>query len=240
MGRFQYSGDELTLFAQATNWKRYVGSLIAPYLVGDVLEVGAGIGGTTRVFCDGRQRSWTCLEPDAELARALQGAIDAGEVPAQARVLAGTLSNVPPALGYDAVLYIDVLEHIGDDRAELGRAASAVKPGGAIVVMSPAHQYLYTPFDRKIGHFRRYTRSSLRAITPGTTRLELLKYLDSAGMLVSLANRMILRSADPTMEQVRAWDRYFVPVSRHIDPMLGWRVGKSVLAVWRRNLTAGA
>src|SRR5262245_50646862 len=42
-----YLGGELDLFALATNWKRYVKSEIGQYLGGDVLEVGAGIAGTT-------------------------------------------------------------------------------------------------------------------------------------------------------------------------------------------------
>src|SRR6266566_1942810 len=72
MSRYRYGGEELCLFAAAVNWKRYIRSVVQPYVVGDVLEVGAGIGGTTRVFCDGRQRSWTCLEPDPELAATLE------------------------------------------------------------------------------------------------------------------------------------------------------------------------
>ena len=41
---FTYPGDELVLFQHATNWKKYFSRQIKPYIKGDVLEVGAGIG----------------------------------------------------------------------------------------------------------------------------------------------------------------------------------------------------
>ena len=44
---FAYSGSELELFADALNWKRYFAAGLRPYLGSRVLEVGAGIGGTT-------------------------------------------------------------------------------------------------------------------------------------------------------------------------------------------------
>ena len=53
---YEYQGDELALFQHATNWKGYFKQQIAPYFTGDVLEVGAGLGGTTAHLLDGRQR----------------------------------------------------------------------------------------------------------------------------------------------------------------------------------------
>ena len=66
-----YVGGELDLFALAKNWKTYVRTQIADYIRGDVLEVGAGIGGTTVALHDGTARHWVCLEPDATLAARL-------------------------------------------------------------------------------------------------------------------------------------------------------------------------
>lgn len=63
-------------------------------------------------------------------------------------------------------------------------------------------------------------------------------YLDSVGLLASAANRIFLRSARPTLFQVRLWDRFFVRCSRLLDPLLGHSIGKSVLGVWRKPSTA--
>src|SRR5262249_30583866 len=132
------------------------------------------------------------------------------------------------------ILYLDVLEHIVDDRGELARAARRLAPNGRLVVLAPAHPWLYTPFDRAIGHHRRYTRASLRALAPDGVRELLLRYLDAAGLAASLGNRLVLRSAQPTSRQIRTWDRWLVPCSRWLDRATFGRIGKSVLGVWRK------
>ena len=71
-------------------------------------------------------------------------------------------------------------------------------------------------------------------MSPEGLSLVRLDYLDSVGMLASLGNRLVLKSAMPSPGQVAVWDRLMVPVSRLVDPLLGHRLGKSVLAVWRR------
>ena len=62
---FEYSGTELELFAHATNWKAYWRRMLAPFVRGDVLEVGAGIGTNTPLLRELTTGAWTCLEPDA-------------------------------------------------------------------------------------------------------------------------------------------------------------------------------
>ena len=129
---------------------------------------------------------------------------------------------------------MDVLEHIEDDRGEVARAARHLRPGGHIIALSPAHQWLFTPFDRAIGHYRRYTRSSFGALAPKGSRQARLVYLDSIGLFASLANKLVLKSAMPKPSQVAFWDRVLVRMSRLVDPVLGYSAGKSVLAVWRK------
>jgi len=101
-------------------------------------------------------------------------------------------------------------------------------------VLAPAHQKLFSPFDEAIGHFRRYSRRSLLAVASRSLQLVGAYYLDSVGMTASLANRLLLRASMPTRGQIMFWDRFLVPVSRVVDPLLGYGVGKSVVAVWTR------
>jgi 2-polyprenyl-3-methyl-5-hydroxy-6-metoxy-1,4-benzoquinol methylase len=231
---FRYAGSELDLFKRARNWKAYWRAQIAEFVRGEVLEVGAGIGANTVALADLSYKRWTCLEPDAVLAARI-------ELPPGGRhqTAVGTIGDLSAdakfeTLLYDTILYIDVLEHIEDDRGEMARAAARLKPGGALIVLSPAHPFLFTPFDAAIGHFRRYTRASLHQTAPATLSIEKLIYLDAAGMLASAGNRMLLRSAMPTERQILTWDRLLVPVSRLIDPLLAGRVGKNVLGIWRK------
>lgn len=87
------------------------------------------------------------------------------------------------------ILYIDVLEHIEDDKEELKKASCHLKPGGYLIILSPSLQILYSTFDAGIGHFRRYTKKSLKSILPSSLKIERLLHLDTIGLLVSMGNR---------------------------------------------------
>ena len=229
---YSYVGKELELFQHATRWKAYYARGLRHFIVGDVLEVGAGLGATSRFLCDGRQRSWTCLEPDHELHRQLESSLSAHPLPSPGQAVLGTVASLPTEDRFDTILYVDVLEHIEDDRGELIGSAARLRPGGHVVVLAPAHQALYSPFDKAVGHCRRYSKPSLLAAAPPTLQPVTAYYLDAVGMVASLANRLLLRALMPTHEQIMFWDRVLVPASRVIDPMLAHRVGKSVVAVW--------
>jgi hypothetical protein len=145
----------------------------------------------------------------------------------------GTIKDLDERKEFDTIIYIDVLEHIENDRKELGDATALLRANGRIIVLSPAHQWLFSPFDAAIGHFRRYNRATLRNITPSSLRLERLFYLDSAGMLLSLANFLLLSQSMPTKRQLQFWDRCIIPVSRVLDACTFNRIGKSIVGVWR-------
>jgi SAM-dependent methyltransferase len=232
---FEYVGDELEVFAGAVHWKSYFGAQLRPFIRGRVLEVGAGLGSTTKVLYQDAVDSWMCLEPDAKLVDRLRAEIAADSLLGSRaiQVTTGTMNDVPAGALFDTILYIDVLEHIENDRAEMLAAMQHLSPQGHLIVLSPAHNWLFSPFDRAIGHFRRYTRATLRAAAPEQLELVRLRYLDGVGLLASLANRLVLRSGDPTKSQIRFWDSCMVPLSRVVDPLLGYRVGKSIIGVWR-------
>jgi SAM-dependent methyltransferase len=233
MTQFRYIGSELETFAHAINWKSYIESQIRPYLVGDVLEVGAGIGATMRFLRGPGQSRWTCLEPDPALARVLVR--DAKLAQLECDVVIGSVQSLNPHLTFDSILYIDVLEHIEDDRAELLTAAAHLKPNGTLIVLAPAHQCLFSPFDRAVGHFRRYNKKSLQGLMPQELKVERHLYMDSIGAMASFGNRMLLKRRTPGTLQIRFWDGVLVPLSRVIDPLLRYSIGKSILAVWRRR-----
>src|SRR6266481_6235923 len=125
MADFAYVGSELDLFAGATTWKSYVRSQLRSYLSGDILEVGAGIGAATATFNDGTQRRWVCLEPDRALAARIKPSLPPELT--NCEVVVGTLADLGPKEQFDGILYMDVLEHIEADAAELQRAAAHLK-----------------------------------------------------------------------------------------------------------------
>jgi SAM-dependent methyltransferase len=231
---YEYPGAELGLFAEAMNWKRRLARVISPHIAGSVLEVGAGLGANTEVFLKDRLLDWTCLEPDHRLADEIERIRGLGRLPASCKVVRGTLSDLPSEAAFGTILYIDVLEHIEDDRAEIASAAARLVDGGRLIVLAPAHAWLFSPFDAAIGHHRRYTKSSLVALAMAPLQVCAAHYLDSIGLLASLSNRFLLSSAMPTPMQIRIWDKGLVPISGIVDALLRGTIGKSVMIVWER------
>jgi SAM-dependent methyltransferase len=230
-----YIGTELELFSEARNWKAYFARKIRPFLGRDVLEVGAGIGGTTAVVARDHIGCWTCLEPDPVLAARIEGVVARVSSGASFETKAGTLNDLPLGRRFDSILYMDVLEHIEDDAGEAKRAAARLNPGGNLIVLAPAHQWLYSPFDKAVGHYRRYDKASLKAAVTVDLELVQLCYLDAVGLIASTGNRFVSKQSSPTAGQVQLWDSWMVPVSRVLDPLIGHALGKSVLGVWRRR-----
>jgi SAM-dependent methyltransferase len=60
------------------------------------------------------------------------------------------------------VVLLDVIEHVPDPVRVLRNAAGALDPDGGIVVTVPAIPALMGPWDRMLGHYRRYSSRLLR------------------------------------------------------------------------------
>jgi 2-polyprenyl-3-methyl-5-hydroxy-6-metoxy-1,4-benzoquinol methylase len=230
---FTYPGEELVLFQHATNWKKYFSRQIKPYLKGNVLEAGAGIGSSTLLLNDGSASQWLMLEPDKKMFEISGKRIGAKEFPANCRLQRGTIDQLTST--FDTIIYIDVLEHIENDSEEIKKAAKLLNQYGHIIVLSPALNYLFSPFDKTIGHYRRYNRKMFRKISPEGLQLIKNRYYDSVGYFASLMNKLFLRQKYPTLHQVKFWDKWMVPVSKVTDKIFFHSFGKSMITVWKKK-----
>ncbi|MGV3638045.1 MAG: class I SAM-dependent methyltransferase [Flavobacteriales bacterium] len=227
-----YVGNELELFQHAVNWKRYWSSRLSPFVQGRSLEVGCGLGVNAAYLANERVTAYTFLEPDPRL---LQQVDEHAALPPaihQRKVL-GTTAQVHDER-FETVLYIDVLEHIEEDTEELRRACDLLVTGGHILVLVPAFPFLYSAFDKAIGHHRRYTKSMLRARMPDSLQPVRMHYLDSLGLVLSLGNKLLLRRAEPSRAQITFWDQRVVPLARFADRAFGHSFGRSLVAVYRK------
>ena len=233
-GAYKYPGEELAVFENASNWKAYFSSHIIQFLKGKVAEVGAGIGSTTLSLNKGTATEWQLLEPDEEMASALRKKIELKQLPANCTVKKTTLGQLEQKEQFDCILYIDVLEHISDDKHEVDIAASHLKPGGRLVVLSPAFNYLFSTFDKAIGHYRRYDKSMIEKLTATSLVLRRTQYLDSIGYFASMTNKLLLKQSYPTAGQVQFWDKWMIPVSKFTDRLFFYSFGKSILSTWEK------
>ena len=130
------------------------------------VEVGAGIGTFSARLLDAGVRELLLVEPEAACVRELEARFAGDD---RVAVRAETLPDAPSlqerAGHFDFALAQNVLEHIADDHGAMAAMARALRPGGRLTALVPAHPRMYGSLDRAFGHHRRYTRERLHAIT---------------------------------------------------------------------------
>jgi SAM-dependent methyltransferase len=134
----------------------------ADQVSGRVLEVGAGIGTFSALLLERPVSEVVLMEPHAACAEVLRrdfGSRPGVEVVEESLPDSPRLSAEPGT--FDFALCQNVLEHIEDDAAALTAICAALKPGGSLGLLVPAHPRLYGSLDRTYGHFRRYTHAGL-------------------------------------------------------------------------------
>ncbi|TCC56193.1 class I SAM-dependent methyltransferase [Kribbella pittospori] len=216
--------------ADQPRYRRYQYDLIAPHCGRTVLEVGAGLGEFASQFTGLDRLVLTDADPDAVELLAERFA-DRPEVEARQLALGGELSVGKPV---DSIVAINVLEHIEDDAAALKSLSRLVIPGGTIVLWVPGYQQLYGEFDRRVGHFRRYTPATLRdAFERAGLRVELAKPVNLLGGIAWWAAVRRGGSTKPNPRLVSIYDRFVVPVTRAVESVVPVPFGQTVLGVAR-------
>jgi SAM-dependent methyltransferase len=130
-------------------------SQIEPYIGERILEVGCGVGAFTRRFV--KYGEVVAIDPWPEAvsrARLLVGD--------KARVELGGVEDLRlPDQDFDTVVCLNVLEHIPNDLNALQEMRTRLKTGGFLLLLTPAHPWLFGTLDRAFGHQRRYRRKQL-------------------------------------------------------------------------------
>jgi SAM-dependent methyltransferase len=100
----------------------------------------------------------------------------------------------------DVIVMHDVLEHIQDEAATVARLATLLKPGGVLAMSVPALPSLFGYHDEQLGHYRRYTRHTLRTALQSTFRIDRLRYYGTTMIPITLWYSRIRRQPYPTAD----------------------------------------
>jgi SAM-dependent methyltransferase len=122
-----------------------------------VLDAGCGLGEVLADMPDGYNLfGFDFASSNVEFTKRRLGA--------RADVKQGSIYEIPfPDASMDAVLCLEVLEHIEDDARGVRDIARVLKPGGVLIVGVP-YTYYWPSYQKLMGHFRHYTRDSLSAL----------------------------------------------------------------------------
>ena len=168
-----------------------------------VLDVGCGWGRTLEAL---ERRGYRAIGADIS-----RRALEKLDRPGRELVEADLTKPLPEGIEpYDAVLALDLLEHLDDDRAAVARLGAMARPGGVVVVSVPALPDFFTEFDQIQGHRRRYLPETLQAA------------FERTGLVI---------------ERVFYWGAWLVPMLRRQRSRRRARVGESTAQVYQRYLS---
>ena len=224
-----YEGWELGFFDLSKNFRNYQFDLIKQFISGNVAEIGPGNGIVLELYLNHCEKL-DLFEPDKNLYSKLN---DKFSNYRKINVINDELnisSNV-----YDVILYLDVLEHIKDYEKEILKAHNALKKGGYLVINVPAFQFLYSDFDKDVGHFKRYSKKDITNLGSNYNfEITKLNYYDSIGFFLSFLSKMISSNYKKNFEKkIKIWDS-LIPTSRILDKIFNNSIGKSLLVVIKK------
>jgi glycosyltransferase involved in cell wall biosynthesis len=222
--------NNLTGTPQYLNW---VARLLRPHLGDTVLEIGAGIGSFAGRLM-GRRLEYVAAEKDPLYLHALRN-----RFLRTPNVRVRALDPAAPELGdleryFDTVLCLNVLEYLEDPAATVRALCSALKPGGALLVLAPQGPALYGPIDRTLGHKRRFGVQPLRELVEASgLRVERVYQVNKIGALAWGLYGGLLRRRSINKLSLKVFDKT-VWLWRRLDPLLPWP-GLSLVVVARKR-----
>lgn len=142
---------------QANWYNQWTLDKFKEFLRDQILEVGCGIGNFTKTLTDFGQ-VWGIDIEDSYIKQTKE------LVGEKANIGFGDIEKGKYFFGnqkFDSIVCLNVLEHIRDDVSALNNLSRLLKSEGKLILLVPAHRFLYGEIDRSIGHFRRYEKKEL-------------------------------------------------------------------------------
>lgn len=209
-------------------------STVRPYIGQRILEIGSGHGNLVRLMLDRELVIATDIELSA--VDVLKAAFEhQTQVESMALDITDSKSVDLKSRSLDTVISLNVFEHIERDDRALHNIHEILIPGGRVVLIVPAHMWLYGSMDSSIGHWRRYDKKMMSdRMTQAGFAVTQLRYMNALGTLGWFVNGRILRQAVPPSGQLKLFN-LIMPLVEAVESRVEPPIGLSLLAVGQRS-----
>ncbi len=225
-----YPGKELENFDLATIWRKYIYFLIKKYIKGSILEVGAGIGSFTENYSHLKNSGITLTEVDDGNYSTIKDRFKLKNY-IFFQSVTRELKNK-----FNTIMYLNVLEHIKDDTKEIKDALDKLEINGYLIILVPAHNKLYSKFDKAVGHFKRYEIEYFQNLNFNNAKVEKIFFLDCMGYFLYYINGIFFKDdVYPSKLKILIWDKIFTPITFFLDKILNYKFGKNLLCIVKKT-----
>jgi 2-polyprenyl-3-methyl-5-hydroxy-6-metoxy-1,4-benzoquinol methylase len=231
--------ETLLAISQADSFNRWMYQTISPYLNGNILEVGSGIGNISKFFLDDhrnltlsdiRDNYCTVLAQYFDREAYIKAIQQIDLVDENFREKQASVEG-----SFDSLFALNVLEHIKDDNLALFNASRLLKKDGTIVILVPAFRLLYNNLDKELHHYRRYSRSQLCSLlSQNGFSVSTSFYFNAAGIAGWFLSGSLFKRKLISPVQMSVFNR-LVPLARFADLFMNRIAGLSVIAVAQKN-----
>ncbi len=213
------------------NYNRWIYDNISSGVGKKVLEIGSGMGAMID-FAAGKGRKITGVDIDSYFLKFTKRKYADNRNIKIVRSDCMSLGRKFKKGSFDSVIISNVLEHIKDDGRAVRIINSMLSSGGKVAVFVPAFQLLYGVLDKNVGHYRRYSRKTLRKVLEtGGFEIEKIYYMNFVGFFGWYLNSKLLGRGLTPENQSAFFDKFIVPVERWVEKLIKPPFGQSIVAV---------
>jgi SAM-dependent methyltransferase len=226
----KYGTSALELFDLSTHHDWFY-QIIKCHIGNRLLEVGAGRGHLTDCYLEQPDNIWL-TEFDPQCLEHLAAKYN-GNKKIQVEFLDLTTPPTEPYLSarFDTILSSNVIEHLESDEEALAWMCNILKPGGKLILILPAHRFLFGAIDKYYQHYRRYDRSSLcHKLEQNKLVVKECFYQGKVGALGWFLKSCVFRQKKITPMDVTLQNILF-PFSKIIEKTIKLPFGQSLITV---------
>ena len=225
----KYPSVALERFDKAHLWIKYIVFKIKRFLKDDILEVGAGCGSFTKSYMK-NFNSITLTDMDSNSFNLLEKNFENEK---KVDVIKSSTKDLNKK--FNSILYLNVLEHIKNDKLEIEIALEKLEQGGYLIILVPAHQKIYGKLDKAVGHYKRYDIDFFRENKFKNSKIVKLHFLDLFGYVLYHFIKIIFKEETyPSNFKIFIWDKVFTPFSIIADFLTRYKFGKNILCIYQK------
>jgi SAM-dependent methyltransferase len=228
--------DTLDAVSFAPRFNKWMYQTISIYCSGNILEIGSGIGNISSHFINNKSEiSLTDIRDsyiDILKSNFSETAKDIFKLDITDPEFDSKYASKFDS--FDSIFALNVVEHIKDDNLAISNAKKLLKPGGKLIILVPAFNWMYNSFDTALEHYRRYTKKSLNTLLSKELSLLHSQYFNAFGMAGWFVSGKILKKKTIPRNQMELYDKLLF-VAKTIDTVVLNSFGLSVISVAIKN-----